>query len=181
MAIINHLENVVGWLSDNEARWLNLYASQITEGCIVEIGSYQGKSTIALALNASVPVYAIDPHYNHTDEIGGAFGRQDAAHFYINIMKAKVSEKVYPIHLPSYELAGCWTKPISLIFIDGAHSYEAVKQDIEGFLPHMVSGGIIAIHDSTWPDIERYLHELDNNPKVQRWQRQDSICAYQVV
>lgn len=180
MAILEVLENVTGWLSDNEARWLNEQAAQISEGCIVEIGSFQGKSTIALALNAIVPVYAIDPHHNHTDEIGGKFGRQDVAQFYINIMRAKVETKIYPIHLSSFEIVKCWKQPIGLIFIDGAHNYDMVKADVLGWLPHLSKGGILALHDRTWPDIEKLIQELETNKRVGFYQVQDSIHSFKV-
>jgi len=181
MVVIKTLEQVTGWLTDNEARWLNYFAAQIIQGCIVEIGSFQGKSTIAMALNAKVPVYAIDPHHDHTDEEGGQFGRHDVANFYINVMKANVEKKIYPIHLPSYEIAKCWKRPIGMIFIDGGHSYENVKRDVEDWLPHMIQGGVIALHDRTWPDIARLIQELNTDGRVTRWQTQDSIQAYQVA
>jgi hypothetical protein len=41
--------------------------------------------------------------------------------------------------------------------IDGDHSYEAVKKDIENYLPKMRSGGIIVGDDSYEADIQRAL------------------------
>ena len=37
--------------------------------------------------------------------------------------------------------------PIYLLFVDGAHDYEAVKSDIVGWTPAVVPGGIVAFHD----------------------------------
>ena len=40
-----------------------------------------------------------------------------------------------------------WDRPIHLLFVDGGHRYEIVKSDIKNFGPHVVPGGIIAVHD----------------------------------
>lgn len=38
-------------------------------------------------------------------------------------------------------------KKFDMIFIDGAHGYEALKLDFENYLPFLKVGGIVAIHD----------------------------------
>lgn len=54
-------------------------------------------------------------------------------------------------------------EPLDLAFIDGDHSYEGVKQDIELVLPYCRPGGLLVLHDSyacegvaqAWHDIVR--------------------------
>ena len=41
------------------------------------------------------------------------------------------------------------------VFIDGNHSYEYVKKDLENFLPKVKEGGIVALHDANFEG-ERY-------------------------
>ena len=63
----------------------------------------------------------------------------------------------------------------NMVFIDGDHSYEGCKGDIEAWLPHIASGGIIAIHDflkenlqadpdgphpMPWPGVDSAVNEL---------------------
>src|SRR5437868_8006845 len=47
--------------------------------CIVEVGSYRGRSTAALAAGSraggGAAVYAIEPHEQFTGVLGGQFGR----------------------------------------------------------------------------------------------------------
>ncbi|MDC2943539.1 hypothetical protein [Bacillus thuringiensis] len=70
LAIIEHTE---GWLSPHEQVALLHLPSMVDHlnGDIVEIGSYKGKSTIALALGSSLmskkkrPIYAIDPFLDY--------------------------------------------------------------------------------------------------------------------
>ncbi len=40
-----------------------------------------------------------------------------------------------------------WNRTIDLLFVDGGHTYEVVRSDIERFGPHVVAGGIMAVHD----------------------------------
>ena len=48
---------------------------------------------------------------------------------------------------------------IDFLMIDGDHSYEAVKQDIENYLPKMRSGGLIVGDDAYEVDIQKALED----------------------
>lgn len=51
-------------------------------------------------------------------------------------------------HMDSKALAAQWDgPPVSVCFIDGDHTYEGCAGDILGWLPHMRSGGVMAVHD----------------------------------
>ena len=39
------------------------------------------------------------------------------------------------------------TEEFDAVFIDGNHSYEYVKKDLENYLPKVKNGGIVALHD----------------------------------
>src|SRR6202043_3903805 len=43
---------------------------------------------------------------------------------------------------------GSLNRPIRLLWIDGDHSYEGAKKDLDGFLPRLVPGGVVAFHDA---------------------------------
>jgi predicted O-methyltransferase YrrM len=179
--LMSILQHVTGWLSDNEALCLNQSAARVkAPNVIVEIGSFQGKSTIALALNSSVPVFAIDPHEAHTDEIGGVFGPADRAKFHENIVAAGVHERVCPINLTSDAAYAGWHDFIGLLFIDGAHNYEQIERDIQ-WASWMDTGGLLCVHDKTWGDVERILFELNRNKCLKRLSDCDSMAIYEVV
>ena len=60
---INQFRNLDGWLSDNEALGLYAVANRLGRNSkVVEIGSWQGKSTYCIAKGLKKgKVYAIDP------------------------------------------------------------------------------------------------------------------------
>ena len=147
------VDEIEGWLPLEEAEYLRL-AARSAIGSIVEIGCYRGRSTAALALGAlessgSIQkVYSIDPHDEFTGQLGGAFGPIDRVHYYRNVLRAGVAEHASLINLPSQNVAQIWEKPVGLLFVDGDHRYEAVRKDVDCWLPHVVAGGAIIFDDA---------------------------------
>lgn len=119
------------------------------DGAIVEIGTWKGKSTVALALGAAKvhdgKIYAVDPHAVLPEE--GYFVDTRNA-FLSNLELAGVADRVVPMILSSEEAARGWRQPIRLLWIDGDHRYQAAKLDFTLWEPFLVEGGIIAMHDT---------------------------------
>ena len=44
-----------------------------------------------------------------------------------------------------------WGTPLALLFIDGGHGERPAQADYDGWTPHLVPGGLLAIHD-VFPD-----------------------------
>ena len=153
----NQTRSVPGYLLENEAKFLGLLAACApAKGLIVEIGSFKGRSTVMLAKVASHyrlgPVVAIDPHnsptlLDHQSESGSS----SYPEFLQSLQKAGVFAHVESHRAYSQDLAATWTRPIRVLWIDGDHSYEGAKKDLEGFLPHLVPYGVVAFHDVLHP------------------------------
>ena len=61
-------------------------------------------------------------------------------------------------------LAGkLWEIPLFLLYIDGCHDYDVAKSDYQLFSKHVVSGGLIAIHDLIIPGVSRVVLESLND------------------
>ncbi len=146
-------ENTEGMISFEEALLLYKLAKSAMGGCIVEVGSYRGRSSVFLGLGsidgAGVPVYAIDPHKKFTGVLGGVFGPKDRTEFYRAMLSNKCSEIVSLINLSSDKFCKTWNEPISLLWIDGDHSYNGVKNDFDSWINHMQPDGLIAFDDAT--------------------------------
>jgi glycosyltransferase involved in cell wall biosynthesis/predicted O-methyltransferase YrrM len=145
-----------GGISVEEGMALRRYAADCAGGHIVEIGSFRGKSSVALgmgAIQSGVQVFCIDPHAEFTGVYGGKFGPQDRGAFYQVMLDTKLFERVALINLASREAARAWQQPIGLLFIDGDHSYRGVRGDFEAWEPHVSLGGVVAFDDATDPAI----------------------------
>ena len=154
---------VEGWLGPFEGALLYRLAEDADPaGAIVEIGSWQGKSTIWLAAGASAgrgaPVVAIDPHVGTSLR---AAGETTAPLLRRNLARAGVADHVEVVVATSEQAATDWNRPISLLWIDGDHEYESVRQDVALWEPHLLPGAAIALHDTfVWPGPERVVREL---------------------
>jgi hypothetical protein len=170
--IADFVRPVDGWLFDGEARLLfELARTADPSGVIVEIGSWKGKSTICLAKGSEtgsrLKIYAIDPHIGSEEhQAAGQVWTFDE--FQANIRKAGVQDSVTPLVKMSIDVARDFDKPVSLVFIDGAHDYESVKADFEAWFPKVIEGGIVAFHDTTgWEGPRRVVRAaLFRNPRI---------------
>ena len=62
-----------------------------------------------------------------------------------------LEDTVVPIVSRSAVVARFWTTPLSLIFIDGGHTFEAAFTDYSAWVSHLLPGGYLVIHD-IFPD-----------------------------
>lgn len=145
-----------GFVSRAEAELLYRLASRVSEGVIVEVGSYRGRSTVALARGAragsAVAVYAVDPHEAFQDHPGSPqFGPPDRAAFFRAMLRSRCYHQVRLVNLSSEEVTPGWRRPVGLLWIDGDHSAEAVRRDLECWWPHLLPGAAVAFDDAVGP------------------------------
>lgn len=157
---------VPGELTPAEAQLLYGLAQQVRDGSIVEIGSNNGRSTVALALGSQVgndaAVFAIEPHEHFVGVLGGEFGPQNRKMFFQTMVRTGCYRTVRLINTSSEVIAPGWAQPVALLWIDGDHRYEAVWRDVRAWLPHLLPDAWIAFHDSIDPSIgpNRVVKEL---------------------
>jgi len=163
---LDHIEEIVdrgwrlvssttGYLSEREARFLMAAAALApAEGKNLEIGSFKGRSTVGIAYVTRElglgKVVAVDPHTSpaSTDpdlKRGGQTTSYDD--FVTNLRTAGVFERVEIKRAYSHDLAREWKDPLRLLWIDGDHTYEGAKADLDMFKPFLQPGAIVAMHD----------------------------------
>jgi hypothetical protein len=153
---MTHLDGVDGWFSPDQVDRVATAAATVPSGGrIVEIGSFRGRSTIAIARSAAdgVEIVAIDPHAGNDrgpQEIEGfeEEAAQDHEVFLANLTKADVAERVRHVRRFSHEAHGEVGAPIDVLHIDGAHRFGPARDDIRTWGARVVPGGSMLIHDS---------------------------------
>jgi len=153
---------------------------------IVEIGTYRGRSTAALAFGSLMGsknrVYAIDPHVEFQGVFGKQYGLSDQAILYANLTRLKIGEIVAVICLPSVNAARAWSEEnIGLLLIDGDHRYEAVCDDFENWYPFVANSGIIAFHDNYAEGVKAVIEEIIAAKKVYYRGQVDMLSLFEKV
>ncbi len=150
---LTRARQAAGYLSPREARFLfTIAALTPVDGDVLEIGSFKGRSTIMLAHGARWygrgVVHAVDPH-NAPSETDPSLGDASTSfdEFTANIARAGVADNVRPQVSRSETFASQFDGPLRVLWIDGDHTLRGARQDFELFLPRVVPGGIVAMHD----------------------------------
>lgn len=102
---LNVVMSIEGQISRAEAaNLMELARDSKPKTAIVEIGTYRGRSTAALAFGSLMGgrnrVYAVDPHEEFVGVLGGQFGSHDQAELYRNLVMADIGEVVAVVCLP---------------------------------------------------------------------------------
>lgn len=156
-------DQVKGFLEKQEAESLYKFAKKYSSlGPCLEIGSYCGKS--AVYLGAAVKennqvLYSIDHHKGSEEQQPGeeffdpdlldetGKGINTLPSFLKTLEKADLLDNVVPIVSTSIEASEVWSEPLAMVFIDGGHSDQAANDDYDVWHPHIIQGGLLAIHD----------------------------------
>jgi predicted O-methyltransferase YrrM len=158
-------------MTEAELLWLAEQASR--RWLIAEIGSFHGRSTRALADNCIGTVIAVDPWYSGREkdaEIGRSFGIAPEPPFPAFLRNMADSPcTVIPYRLDSLKAAqNLRNLRFDMVFIDGDHEYESVKEDILAWRPLLREGGLLCGHDYGHPDyhagVTAVVNELFGQP-----------------
>jgi len=165
---------VPGWREREEAAAVyGAGYSRPDHAIIVEVGAFLGRSSILLAgarkLRGSGKVHCIDPFDCSGDaasvpiydqilsDMGGGDLRN---HFEQNLRAAGVREWVEIHQQHAADAAAAWTLSVDLLLLDGDQSPEGARAAFDAFLPHLKSGGILIMGNST---PRNYLPTHDGN------------------
>lgn len=151
ISIYNALQ-IPGWTNEAELLWLAEQAAKHSR--ILEVGSWKGRSTRAMADNLSpnARLTAVDT-WNGTAEDGhyAELAGKPADWLYYQFMaNAGYLLNVYPSRGPSVFTATYYAirdRTFDMIFIDAAHDYENVKADILAWRRLLEPGGLFCGHD----------------------------------
>ncbi len=161
------IDRVKGFLDAEEGALLYELALEAAKlGPCLEIGSYCGKSALYLGTACkqhNSVLFSIDHHRGSEEQQPGE-GYFDPEIFDHRIFKVNTFEffrrtlemaglenTVIPIVSKSEIVARHWKTPLSLVFIDGGHSFEAACTDYRSWAVHIMSRGYLLIHD-IFPD-----------------------------
>jgi predicted O-methyltransferase YrrM len=187
---------VDGWLTRREESLLFEQARRVPgDQCIVELGSWFGRSAILLGGGTvhgqGAQVFAVDLFAaagcakDILEQRAGDAARDFLGAFQDNLKKAGLQERVTPMRGATAELGHHWNgPPVGFLFIDADHSYEGVRSDWYSWRKRLIRRAKVAFHDYQNPAYEgvtRFVDELVSAREVQSIERHDSILCGEVT
>jgi len=151
----------------------NLYKEFVnalpTESTFIEVGSWKGKSMAFFAVEVinsgkNIECFAIDTWRGSSEHAQDEHIVNDTLYdLFLNNIKP-VGSVVNHIRMPSVEASKEFENDsVEIVFIDAAHEYEPVKEDINAWLPKVRKGGFIAGHDYLLPSVKQAVDEIFGN------------------
>lgn len=179
-AKINHLifKNKYGSFPtqsrDRTRNLLKEILKKFDHGCFVEIGVYGGSSLFYIKDKfPQIKIYGIDPHDKIQIFNGQKINQIDQKNVELRIknlenLRTNIEESIKKHNLDiKYINDTSWNvynifpnKSIDVLFVDGDHSYEGVKKDLELFYPKMNPKGVIIMDDYNWLPIKKAANEF---------------------
>jgi predicted O-methyltransferase YrrM len=151
-----------GFLPDDEAAALHEAALAAGPGLWLEVGTYCGKSTVHLGAAARVAgaqLVTLD-HHRGSEENQPGWEWHDASlvdphtgrletlpSLRHTLWDAGLDDVVSVVVGTTQQVARWWTSPLAFLFLDGNHTEEVAQHDYAAFAPHVVVGGLMAVHD----------------------------------
>jgi len=157
------MKDVKGFLSDKEAKKLQeLFLKVHHLGSVLEIGTYCGKSALnfsEVAKDVNGLIYTIDHHtgseehqlgeeYHDSELFDERLKKFNTLPEFLNNLKSKKMAKfIIPIIDKSQNASNFFSEKISLLFIDGGHSFETALSDYNAWKDKICADGLLVIHD----------------------------------
>lgn len=153
----------------------SLVAQLPANSLVINVGAGSGTSGLAI-LEARPDVYLVTIDIENNDSpLGSLYSERDVMREagFGNQFDVRWSQ----LHMDSKLAGETWIvsgeRNPNMVFVDGDHSYEGCKGDIEAWFPHIVDGGIIAVHDFLKGD----LKADPDGPHPMNWPGVDSAVS----
>jgi predicted O-methyltransferase YrrM len=153
-------ERIPTHLTPAEKLALLRLAGETPGGGFVEIGSYLGASACYIAAGirragSHATLYCVDTWRNDAMTEGS---RDTYAAFIENTRGYR--DTIVPLRGASADVAGSFDRPVDFLFVDGDHSYDGVRADVDAWLPRLAPGATVVFHDIGWADgVARVVRE----------------------
>jgi predicted O-methyltransferase YrrM len=148
--VVERAQRIEGYTKESELALLFRLAESMRAGAVVaEVGSFRGRSTVAIAAGLrnvddarliAVDTFAGDPGWSEIADVSVArrlFDRNTGEIEFLEVIQAESVQAAAQIEDGS----------IDWVFIDALHDYRSVRDDIRAWAPKVKTGGLISGHD----------------------------------
>jgi predicted O-methyltransferase YrrM len=170
----SQLDHGIASLRFDEGALLYGLVRSLGRATIAELGRYKGGSTvmIAAAMAEGSELWSYDLHLHGPD---GPSGEELDGELTDALERLGIADGVR-LFVADTRTAEQPPTPCDLVFLDGDHSYEGARADLERWAPALRPGGHLLLHDAVdsggWgtvhPGVVRLVAELAGDPRLLR-------------
>jgi len=192
--LLAYAESVKGFMPRDEGVALyelsHAHGERAHRGTWLEVGAWCGKSAVYLGAAAeatSSVLYSLDHHHgSEENQVGWEHfdptlvdpvdGRLNTLPTWQRtIADAHLEATVFGLVGPSTLVAAHFAQPLDILFIDGGHGHDVAWDDFEAWVPKVIIGGLLLIHDvfpnpedGGRPPYEIFRAALDSGDFIER-------------
>jgi len=162
---MKNYKDISGWFN-YESTYDFLTNKIPTNGTFVECGAWLGKSSIylcSICKKKNINVYIVDSWEGSISELQTTHRLAKEEDIFMIFINNLSGYDYTPIKAKSNDASKLFDiQSCDVVFIDMEHTYEAVKNDIEIWLPKIKIGGYLAGHDysNDWPGVIKAVNEI---------------------
>lgn len=175
---------IYGWASSARISQYVDFVKKIKNGKIIEIGVYGGASLLEICdicENNQNIIFGIDPWETNNYSNGNLLNENtnptlNEFHYHMSknrkMLEKIIKEEKYDrfvnliVEKASEASKKFDDKTIDLIYIDGAHDYRSVFQDLQIWYPKIKKSGLIWGDDYNWEGVQLALHDFAKENKL---------------
>lgn len=145
-----------GWMLPRELDWLYSRATEMNS--VIEVGCWKGRSTHALLSGCQGTVYAVDHWKGSPSELDTLQKEARTRDIYRDFLcNVGGFQHLQPVRMASIEAADVLPSA-DMVFIDGEHTEEAVREDLIAWNPK--ARRLIAGHDWDHEAVRRAVRDV---------------------
>lgn len=162
-------KNIEGWFDPSDKIIYDRAVSTFNDYDIfVEVGSFKGRSSIAMAENIrssgkKIKFYCVDTWEGSEEHVTDRDVVNNKLYDVFIHNTKEYKDIINPIRKMSTDAAKDFKdNEISFIFIDASHDYENVTKDLNAWYPKIKEHGIFSGHDWIWETVRRAVIDFTN-------------------
>ena len=146
------------------------------DGEAVEIGAWQGLSTVSLTLTVAPAVLHVVDHWKGDSESPEAIAQglaipahcleRDNYQIFLDNMAEATAGNFQVWKMDYREFLAQWDKPVRFLHLDDGHLADDVEAQLAGLLKYAVSGAVFAGDDWDWPTVREGILRVFPQEKV---------------
>lgn len=159
------------WYVGEQARFVGELARTAPQGALVEIGCWEGRSTVAIAQSVFPrSLHCVDHWRGNEDEGDGESIRlakeRNVFAFWLENTQRLAAGNISASRMSWQEWIADWQEPIGFLHLDASHDYDSVHDCLQAIKPFLVKGAHLCGDDGYSDGVYRAVRDVFGSEAV---------------